>query len=47
MKRRDGRCRTTTIGSAWGAEDPNRTMTMTAAAAATGTTVCITMQSWQ
>ena len=47
MKRRDWRCRTTTIGSARGAEVPSCTMTMTTAAAATGATVCITIQSWQ
>jgi hypothetical protein len=47
MKRRDWRCRTTTIGSAWGAEGPNRTKTITTVATARGATVCITMQSWQ
>ena len=36
MKRRDGRCRTTTMGSAWGAEGPSCTMTMTTAASRDG-----------
>ncbi len=47
MKRRDGRCRATTTGSAWGAEGPSCTMTMTTAATTAGATVCITMQSGQ
>jgi hypothetical protein len=35
------------MGSAGGVEVPNGTITMTAAAAATGANVCMTMQSWQ
>ena len=36
MKRRDWRCRTTTIGSLWGADGPSCTMATTTAAIATG-----------
>ena len=35
------------MGSAWGVEAPNCTITMAVAAAATGTTVCMTMHNWQ
>ena len=47
MKRRICRLWAIAMGSAWGVKAPNCTITMAAAAAATGTTVCITMQSWQ
>lgn len=47
MKSRDGRLRTTVIGLACGAEVPSRTSTITAATAAAGAKVCITMHNWQ
>ena len=47
MKRRICRWRPITMGSACGVEAPNCTIVMTAAAAATGTTVCMTMHNWQ
>src|SRR5271157_6568641 len=47
MKRRICRWRAMTMGSAWGAEAPNCTITITAAAIAAGTTVCMTMHNWQ